>query len=382
MRKVLVLAQVIRPGGGPGGYVCNLERGIQNLPEFETADLHFRFEGARDGRSSPNHSGQRFKHLTTIRNALEVTGLRSVLLKARFHFSQAFKFLREAVDASDVVVIHGPFFLDILRYANKKKKLTIYMPHSPVIYADEYRDTLLNNGLKLPRASYNIRYKYERDCITEASFVVFPSPGASKEYVDKFSLKDTGKVHYLASGVTVDFQPSPDATDPDLDIPTVLYAGRYVDHKGFADFCQAAETAASRRLQAKFVSAGAGPLKASKNVHDLGWRSDIHALVQGAQLVAIPNRVAYYDLLPLECAALGKPMVMSAVGGSIDQAALLPDTVAYSPEGEDALLVAVETALRRLAADPDWGKENASRYKLTFTSEEMARRWVSLVRAI
>lgn len=383
MPKVLVVAQIIRPGGGPGGYALNMESGLKGLSPHELGGFDFEFAGQRGGRTPQNEAGAKFQRMTALRNITEITGLRGPLLIARFYLSKKYRGLKKAIIRSDIIIFHGPFFLDLLRYANSIGKTTIYMPHSPKIYADEYKDIVESNGVSLPERSYKIRYRYEDSCLRECHHAIFPSPNAAQVYFEKFEMPDKRKIRYIASGVDIDT--ATDAQDigrKASSSPMVLYAGRYVEHKGFDDFCAAAEMLTLEGVAARFVCAGAGSLRANGYVNDFGWRSDIHHLVQQCQIVAIPNKVAYYDLFPLECAAIGKPLVMSSVGGNLDQAAELPDTIVYDVAGPTGLAMAIKNGLQEFKKNPQWGEENAVKHASTFTSKAMAMRWVSTLKSI
>src|SRR5690606_13578654 len=100
-------------------------------------------------------------------------------------------------------------------------------------------------------------------------------------------------------------------------------------------------------------------------VHDLGWKDDPMSTISRARIVVVPNRVAYFDLLPLEAAALGKGIVFSSVGGNIDQHALLPDSVACDLEN---LGSGIERAIELCAEDDNWGRRNIDAFERNFTS--------------
>jgi glycosyltransferase involved in cell wall biosynthesis len=129
-----------------------------------------------------------------------------------------------------------------------------------------------------------------------------------------------------------------------------------------------------------FYSFGDGPIQLkSKHVTNMGWRSDVLHFLRDVDIVVVPNRIAYYDLLPLECAALGKPLVMTAVGGSKDQLDDLPDAVACQDIRAEDLALSIQVAIERLRKDRSWGRRNQEAYKKHFTLAEFARRWDSAI---
>lgn len=230
------------------------------------------------------------------------------------------------------------------------------------------------NGEPFSRRMFKDLLNDERKVFSLADLVVFPSPGAAAEYTAAFpeQLSRT-RIAYIRSAVappstTSQAHPTP-GTAP------VLFVGRYVGHKGFDLFCEAAEIAQAQDPDLHFQSLGAGPMKAFGPVADLGWSEQPHERMLGAAMVVIANRVAYYDLLPLECAALGLPLVMTPVGGNVDQQRLLPDSVLAGSATSRHLAEAILTAAEHKLTRPTWGSRNREAYAAYFTVPQMARDW-------
>lgn len=125
----------------------------------------------------------------------------------------------------------------------------------------------------------------------------------------------------LGSGVDVrSFRPGASATE----IPTVLFAGRMLRHKGVGEVVEAAELLQRRGVQARFVLAGDtdpdNPGAVSRkeletwdrqqNVTWVGYRDDMRPLFREAAIVCLPSR--YREGVPkvlLEAAASGTPVI-------------------------------------------------------------------------
>ena len=114
----------------------------------------------------------------------------------------------------------------------------------------------------------------------------------------------------------------------------------------------------------------------------MGFTKDMGSVFENVSLITIPNKITYYDLLPLECAAYGKPMVMSAVGGNIDQARDLPDTLTFSSCDIKDFREKIILALNKLDENPSWGELNKTVYEKQFTEVQMMLRWLDLFRKI
>ncbi|MGP6204412.1 glycosyltransferase [Microbacterium sp. F2] len=281
---------------------------------------------------------------------------------------------------SDVVVFHGFQRNRRMRVARRLRRTSIYMPHSPSVAADEYLMLQRLSGNTIDASMVDKLREGERLLFAMSDWVVFPCVEASSEYIASFGNELAQKrVSYIASGVDglssmghSNTQHSPE--------PVVLFVGRYVTHKGYDLYLSAAREISNEGVSARFESLGVGPIEASDNcVVDLGWSENPGEHIQRASVVVVPNRIAYFDLLPLEVASLGKPLVLTAVGGNIAQAKALPHSVMVDT---DSLSEGIIEALNRIRADPRWGWANRDVFDAEFTSVEMARRWLSFIRRV
>lgn len=105
----------------------------------------------------------------------------------------------------------------------------------------------------------------------------------------------------------------------------VGYFGRYHSHKGYDIYRQGIELL-SARDDILFISAGIGPLDvlSSNNYINFGWRTDIQNLITACDIIVLPNRYTYFDLLPLECLSLSRPVAISRIGGNLKLERLCP----------------------------------------------------------
>lgn len=215
--------------------------------------------------------------------------------------------------------------------------------------------------------------------------MVFPAPNAATPYEAAFRrVLAARRTVYVLSGVEHPLVPGTTAGAAGLgDAPgivSVLYVGRYVPHKGYDVFLDAAEELTAEGIQASFWTLGDGALKRdSEAVTDLGWSDAPHPIIARADVIVVPNRTAYFDLLPLEAAALGRGLVLTRVGGNLDQLERLPDSVGAEP---DAVADGIRAAIAHVARSRAWGARNADAFREQFTDIHMARRWAELLREL
>ncbi|MFB7843198.1 glycosyltransferase [Microbacterium sp. NPDC056052] len=376
--RVLVVCDLIAPGGGPAGYTWNLR---QALTALAPPDLDVRFSGIVTERRN-RATGER-----PARRARRRTSPRAALGRLRHRVGVALKGgipdpLRDEITAADLVILQGYQDARRARLARGSGAAVWYMPHSPTVAADEYAAMHPHEHGIRSALTRRRMLRVERELFRAADAVVFPTPNAATAYVEAFGEILAGTtVHHLLSGV-----PEPrsapgeqEAVAPAAEDPGILFVGRYLADKGYDLFLAAAEALHAENPALRFSTLGAGPSRRpSPAVRDLGWRDDPVPVIAAARMLVVPNRVAYFDLLPLEAAALGRGLVFTAVGGGIDQHRLLPDSVLCAP-GD--VVGGIRRALARREEDPHWGAGNVPAYERTFTAEAMADRWIAQVRA-
>ena len=374
-KRVMVITPFIKPGGGPPGYVYNLMKGIEELSSEDELQNDFHFFGEQSigrykatGEKSAAHKSVR-AYLVQLATTL---GLKPLL-------SKKIRDAKKAIRASDLVVFQGYQEAYLVGFAKKIGKQTAYMPHSPSVMANEYKMLCGLNGKLCCDAEYNRLHENEKKIIILVNHILFPSQGARGEYDNAFSdILARKKCFYIKSGASIEAniiksEPLPrNADDP----VKVFFVGRYVYHKGYDLFCDAAEIVCKNSIDAEFYTVGDGPMNIeSPHVTNLGWRNDVLEILKMADIVVVPNRIAYYDLLPLECAALGKPLVMTAVGGNVDQLTDLSDSIVCNKPDADSLADSIKEAVTYFKSTPFWGLRNQQSYYKTFCPKEFARRW-------
>lgn len=314
MNKVVHYSKLIRPGGGPAGYLYNLEIACNKSQKVEV-----RYEEKIESRAKTSTSN-------TPRN--------NVLKDIRRAFSDFKKIYKgkplstlNDIDNS-TIIFHGVG--EALLFLNHKDNLKnnnkyYLMMHSPVPPHVELASDTNNNFIKKLRIY--LLSKIEARCLKKVDGIVVPNIHAvDNYYLDKpklRSLLDSKDVKEVPTGIkaieTTNF-PSREHilanmnVDPENSV--VGYFGRFIWDKGFDNFKIIVE--GSKIENITFISAGQGdlPLPESGNYINLGWRSDALELINAVDYVLVPNNVAYFDLIILEALSMGKRVITTYVGGS------------------------------------------------------------------
>ena len=387
IRVLMMTAKVIAPGGGPPGYTFNLRDALSEAGLIDES-VSIRFWGAdRDERYQAAPNSDTAGRSGTVVSAVKDRTRRAVVqssLGARFWEglqrwrSGELREERAALDAirgCDVLVLQGYQSVERARAASRQGTTIVYMPHSPSIRADEERMVAARTSSPLTVAQHRILLKREAELIRRAEVVVFPAEAAADAYWAAFEHElHATEIRYVRSSVP---SPVPRSVRQPSTNPVVLFVGRYVEHKGYDLFVRAAEALAAKLPRVRFVTLGSGPDRMNSDaVTDLGWSDDPHSMIATADVVVVPNRVAYYDLLPLEVAALGRGMVMTKVGGNNDQLSLLPDSVAVTIDG---VVEGIEEAVMLAEKNPTWGLKNVGAFEEHFRGDRFAKEWHALL---
>lgn len=373
MINVVTYSTIIRPGGGPGGYVYNLMSATRGAPTKN----RFLFCGHKFYDRSANKPDNWPLALKA-----------QIYLSARGIYLPFFSDILElrSLAQGAVVVFHGPVHPRLVYKIKSVAAKIVFMPHSPSVWCDEYMMTYASAGRRISKRRFDYFKWAEHVSIAYADYLVFPSRNAAFAYREVYADQlRMGKDVYIASGVHCDVDAA--AVERSYgrlngrNVLTIGFIGRYNSHKGYDQFCRAAENLSSARV--RFVSFGEGPINSlSKKVENKGWVNDISRAILDCDIIVVPNKVCYYDLLPLEAACHGRPMVFTPVGGNLDQAKSFPDSVLADSMELDALIMAIKDAIVKKMENHRWGIENRIKYNAFYTDKAMLNRWDDFVSSI
>jgi glycosyltransferase involved in cell wall biosynthesis len=170
---------------------------------------------------------------------------------------------------------------------------------------------------------------------------------------------DPHQVGVLGNGVDTDvFTPPTPTQIPST--PYFLTAGRLAPRKGLEDLIECAAIVASHHPQVRFLVAGRGPFekplraliarhRLEKTVILLGHISDRTKLVERYQGACAYIHPAHYEGLPtviLEAMACSKPVIATAVSGSLDVITDENNGLLVQPHSPEELAAAVMCLLK------------------------------------
>lgn len=387
MRNVLFITDNIRPGGGPAGYLYNLRNGFDKI-KIDGCNVDFysinNSEERHSSESSSSINGCLKKKLKRY-----LFDIPSVINHVFFLKKKIDKDIFDIASKYEHVIIHGQNCYFLARELDKKNVPFSIMLHGPTPLCDE---GMMDASEKIKKKScYYYWLKHIDSFLLRKSRYIFsPSLNAMDGYKCHFSeLLLPEKMKYIYSGVSnptvvnsrVVIREQLNVNNSDV---LILYAGRFVDHKGFDLYLDCANyLSVPEHSNIKFYCAGDGYLKNRININvvNLGWRKDIHDLINACDLLVVPNRQTYFDLLPIEAAALGCMVISTDVGGNKQLCNILPDLYLTAPssiELSNKILAIVDNNTNH----EYFSSGNRSAYLNQLTDVCMANRWVETIRGL
>jgi glycosyltransferase involved in cell wall biosynthesis len=119
----------------------------------------------------------------------------------------------------------------------------------------------------------------------------------------------------------------------------------------------------------------------SSQVHLLGHRTDIPAVLDGFDLFAHPSRSEPFGLAMLEAMAHGLPVVAWHEGGAPEVVSHLETGILVAPMDVPALTEAINGLLADPCRRRDMGDAGRARVRSMFNAEDAAQRFVELLAA-
>lgn len=404
--RVRHVNQRVARGGGPQGYLFNLQQASRQLGAPSEVQIEVSEVMARP--ASPS-ALERLRRLLFERTP----GLRrlrfELLGEFALRFEQAvrdWKVQYQALERSaclrlfacDLLFAHETFLAErLVRLCPREsREKLVLMTHAPTFYAHQLAgDTEPDSdeAVLLGAPCVERLRAEELEVMQAARAVVWPSVGAQEGYRDWKALYDRGAARsaFVATGV-----PRPEARETrettrrrwqiEAWQRVALFMGRPHPHKGFDRFVAWANWSRSEQDDSwVFVFAGKQPRRSRRElgaVRCVGYQEDNGAAYAAADLVVFPNRYSYLDIGLLEALSVGAAIATTATGGHAELLALSPDLLAIRDgDGKDAW-PALRAAAERAAADPGRAERQRELWEQRFSLAPFARGHAALARQL
>lgn len=323
MKKKVVIfrsGSILENSGGPSGYLYILREGLKKVES--DIDVISYSKAEKDLK----HGRERNESTTFLKLFIqEIYSCIFLLFYHKRHKYSLYKLLKD-FDIIHVHSVENAYSLSKLRWLKGKIILT---PHRPEA---SYAETI-NQLKKRWSTEYSFPllkkvYVYiERHAYKATSGFIFPSKGAMNIYKDfpGFVEGSKGKnIKYVYTGV-IDksklYRKGLYRKKFDLNSSNkvIAYIGRHSSIKGYDFLISNADFFEKNKIH--LICAGdynEKMIPISKYWHECGFISDTYNLLGDADVVVIPNRNTYFDLVIIEALSMGKIVLSTNTGGNID----------------------------------------------------------------
>jgi glycosyltransferase involved in cell wall biosynthesis len=390
----------LRPGGGPGGYLYNLEEHInQNLELSRLITVlplkESHYTSKQRGTLRKTLRAIKYKLLTCLPNRKYTCDLQ----KWQGCGLNVPEYKLKIILSSKVIVAHNLYFaIYYSKHLRLPFKQRFYIfNHSPVDCARETVEKwTAKYGRNLPDVNALLDRLSEIEIDTYGSadgFIV-----ACRESLDSYfeynenkrrrfeELLGRKEIYEVPTGVPEVIKADSSCVSFDRSrIPNnrvvVGYFGRYHKDKGFDLFCDAVNRAKTDS-RFFFVSAGRGNIKPFSNCPNyinlgfLNKSTELPYFMDLCDIILIPNRHTYFDLAVLEAMSLGKPVVASNTGGNKYLGKRVPGIILCDISNAASILDVLSKLTR--ADIENKGAQNRLAYEKEFSMSKFLERHLSL----
>jgi len=393
-KSVVHAVEMIKPGGGPSGYVFNLHQAFQKRGLLGGA-VDTYFQGSSEDRVTGFGEISKARKLHSYLPFVGA-GLTLRLItgrQIRMYWKQALDpAVVEALKPYPAVVFHSVRMAARYMQSVPKNGQKIHvMLHPPANLAVEMVENWQGRygHTGYAQTAISRMAQLELDTYLSCDGVVTMTKLGLHAYFDfdpamRDAFMNRATFHEIPSGVPP-LMPTKTAaqmrqeTNVPADAFIVGFFGRFHPHKGFDIFLDAVKKAHEKKLPVHFVCAGSGsivPPADLPNLTNLGWRRDIAEVVNMVDLVAVPNRVAALDFLALESMSIGKPILASGLGGNEFLASTTGGVKLFKPVTSDAMLSEIEKIDRSTAVE--MGAANKAAYDQHYNVQAFVDRHLAL----
>lgn len=332
--------------GGPAGYLQHLFSGFNpdSAPDFicmtDTTDV----------TSSVKAGGKsvfdKYSFLYEIKSILSIVK-KGITVRRKLH---------SIINNYDIIHIHDSESVLYVKFFAAYKGKIVLTSHRPEPLADEVINSIKVHHNGKYRALRCILNYIEKYSYNKAHAFIFPSKNAAEIYTKfpGFIKNSSGKpIEYLITGLCYR-QPeiskkeyfSKYKIDLDIDKQIVSYIGRHNYIKGYDRVISSFETI--KKNDASVIVAGAmGNMKYPIDADwiELGYINDAMNLMSISDIILIPNRNTYFDLVIIEALSLGKIVISSNTGGNLDIAKECSGLVLFENDKENSCKETIEKIL-------------------------------------
>lgn len=369
--------------GGPNGYLYNLRQGLIH----NSININFYTVNQNSKKNNSKKSQNSFSDKE--KNFFESLKLEFKVLA--FYIKKGLKcnkIVESGYRSKEILHVHSSedvFYLR--RFLNYKGKI-IFTPHRPECLADETITSLqLKNNTQYRFIVLRFFLNYlERFSYKKSDAFIFPSENSMNIYNNfpGFSIHSLNKpIQYVFTGVpyrkaTINREEYRKKLGIKSDDKMICFIGRHNYIKGYDLLVKLSDKLLSEDIYVYCAGANNG-IKSPKNDKwcELGYVSDPFNLINAADIVVIPNRNTYFDLICIEVLSIGTPLLSSNTGGNLDIKKLTNGIYLFENGNEESLLANIKEIFSLKTDDiENISSENKTFYQENCSLENFSEKYI------
>lgn len=382
MKRILIYYETdkLKPIGGPAGYLSNV---FDLLENYEDEQLLIEFLPKRDFVNLGERKNKFISVLKFLNKRIPIyTFLRLFLSKGD-----------SIINSYDVVHFHDTFSL----YKNRKRlygKIVILQSHSPIpAHIESFGDSqnkIYSILLQFFFGSVDI-YSFSR-----GDYFIFPTEYSFEGYLKNNRLKkllfESSKIRIIPTGIKDTHQHLSASFHHSIsnNFRNIVfgYMGRHIEVKGYDRFVNIFSNLVVTNPRVSVAVAGEINNKINFPVHpkwkEMGWMSS-NDFFRGIDVLVVPNRETYFDLIVLEALSHAKVVILSSTGGNkhfLKFINLLGKSIYFFESDNELEKIVIELSKVSLTSLIEKGDLNRKLFLDNFTANKLVDHYVSFLRTL
>lgn len=305
---------LVKPTGGPNGYVYNLTSLKSENIDFCYLDDFNESIGKKYKKYFPSFI------VEVVKGIRENNKIKKIMRGCE---------ILENINQYDIIHFHTTNDLHLYRkqLENYKGKIVLTC-HTPIPPFMELYNDYYSKIMRIICGKKSVK-KYKKICedaFAIANNIVFPCVEAEEAYYELWdgysAMHDSfaDKISYIPTGCIEKKTDSKKSILGDKYNKkfVICYAGRHNKSKGYDILVDIAKTLAKDDSLKFIICGNQGPLYDPKisNWHEIGWTTKVDSYIKSSDIFILPNRWTYFDLIFLEVLSMGQIIVASKTGGN------------------------------------------------------------------
>lgn len=389
MKKILIFLpkNMLKPVGGPNGYVYNLKIELENrgytnfyyLPDTTKGKFQKWF----------NKLPQRYRQIYHDIHLFK---------ECKYLLGDTQKCTNLNLNDYDAVHFHNTFALYKVKDSLKGFKGVILLTsHSPKpLHREWIEDLMSNKEYNQHKLFYDALEKIDAFAFDKSDVIIFPCFQAEEPYYNnwldykRIKSKNEKKYRYMLTGSrrpesNISKKQAREKYGITEEKFVICFIGRHNNTKGYHLLKEMGNKLLNSNKNILFLIAGKEePLQGLKNKRwiEIGWTTEPYTILRASDVFVLPNMETYFDLVLLEALSMGSMILASRTGGNRYFEDIHTGGIQLFDSVEDAVDILEKLSKLTQSDILKLGKTNLELYEDKFTLTKFCDEYLKIIRTI